>query len=263
MFEAGVWCYWNGGATGSIHGYCASALYEGSGISACSSIYQVAALCIFSTRNSSYGKVMFSQASVSYSLHEEWRGGMFTRAGWVDMGQPGGGYSPRHGTGGGYLPHPGHGTRGWVVPLLLTPSGNYHTYGQHACGTYPTGMLSCILLPQTQNVVWNIFLRRLLVMQKGHCPMYFSFSASILNRICCNCCSFREKSIYVMSSPTKNREIVVNLPQLGDIGSISNAPGHSSELPFTLALTRLCQVVCKLCKCRSSVVSACFILDWL
>ena len=67
--------------------------------------------------------------------------------------------------------------------------------------------------------------------------------------------------MYVMSSSTKNREVVVNLPQFGDIGTISNVAGHSSALPFTLALTRLCQVVCKLCKSRSNVVSTCFILD--
>ena len=52
----------------------------------------------------------------------------------LDM-EPGGGYSS-----------PRHGTRGWVLtpsPLpLLTPSGSHHTYGRHAGGKYPTGMLS-------------------------------------------------------------------------------------------------------------------------
>ena len=187
---------------------------------------------------------------------------MFTRAGWVDMDQPGGGYSPQTWDRGWVLTPP----RTWDKGLGSPPSTDTQWQLLHvrsACVRYVPYWNAFLYITATDSKrrLKHFFLQRLLVMQKGHCPMYFSFSASILNRICCNCCSFREKSMYVMSSPTKNREIVVNLPQLGDIGSISNAPGHSSELPFTLALTRLCQVVCKLCKCRSSVVSACFILD--
>ena len=63
--------------------------------------------------------------------------------GWVCPGDGGGAY-PR----GGYPP----------LPLLLTPSGNHHTYSLQAVDTHPTGMLSCWwFITVTLVVAWWLF----------------------------------------------------------------------------------------------------------
>ena len=77
-------------------------------------------------------------------------------------------------------------------------------------------------------------------------PQVFFFKLTVLR--------FREQSWYV-NSPTKNREVVANLPQSSDVGGISAVPMYASALPFALAITRLCQVICKLCKSRSNQVN--------
>ena len=118
---------------------------------------------LITTCNSSCGKVMFSHASVSHSVH----------GGWVSLVVPdpfwGSWYawsqvSSRSRYVWYQLPFGGLGyVQGWVCPVCemsrrgsmskgevnthppwpLTPSGSYHMYGCQAGSTHPTGMLSC------------------------------------------------------------------------------------------------------------------------
>ena len=75
---------------------------------------------MFTALNITCGKLMFSQTSVSHSVH----GGVALVQGPV--------------CGGGYVQG---GTHPLIPPLI--PSGSYHKYFHQAGGTHPTGMLSC------------------------------------------------------------------------------------------------------------------------
>ena len=86
---------------------------------------------------------MFSQASVSHSVHCGGEGGV---QGWTgkSRGYVWGGVVMSKG--GGSHPFPRHWTRGGLGvdthPLLLIPNGGHHIYGRQAGGAHPTGMLS-------------------------------------------------------------------------------------------------------------------------
>ncbi len=81
-------------------------------------------------------------------------------------------------------------------------------------------------------------------------------------------CFRRERSLYVRSVELQpNREATPSLPQFGDVvappggddvtsgGDVTEGPpGGGAALTFTLAVTRLCHVVCRMCKSRSNQV---------
>ena len=113
--------------------------------SLCSPYICLSSLSLKGLLVSSCGKVIFSQVSVSHSVHR--RGGVsgpisFLGDGWVSLVPvpfSEGGYVQGVGT------HPqdiGPGVVGTHHPLLIL-SGSHHTYGRHAGGTHPTGMFSC------------------------------------------------------------------------------------------------------------------------
>ena len=91
----------------------------------------------------SCGKIIFSQASVSHSVH---RGGVCLGACWdlhTPSRYPPGRYTPREGT-----PHPQavHPLGRYIPQARTPPTGQIHPSPMTVTavdGTYPTGMLSC------------------------------------------------------------------------------------------------------------------------
>ena len=100
---------------------------------------------VITARNSSCGKVMFSQASVSHTVWEWGAGGIsgtnIQGSGFVQMSRRAGmfgGWNVQMSRG-GYV----QGRVGTHPPPLLTHIGSHHTCGQQVDSTHPTGMLSC------------------------------------------------------------------------------------------------------------------------